>query len=52
MALEEITAGIGPWIETHGYTTPLYTVPADQPTVRVELYNGTVGWRRELQARL
>jgi hypothetical protein len=29
--------GIGPWIETTEYSVPIYTVPAGQPTVRVEL---------------
>ncbi len=27
----------GPWIDTTSYSVPVYTVPADQPTVRVRL---------------
>jgi hypothetical protein len=27
----------GPWINTNEYSTPIYTVPADQPTTRVKL---------------
>jgi hypothetical protein len=29
--------GSGPWINTTDYSVPIYTVPADQPTVRVRL---------------
>jgi hypothetical protein len=28
---------VGPWINTSRYSVPIYTVPADQPTVRVRL---------------
>jgi hypothetical protein len=49
-ALQQAATGPGPWISTYGGTTTLYTVPADQPTVRVNLDNGSVGWRPELQA--
>jgi hypothetical protein len=30
-----LTEGIGPWINTTDYSTPIYTVPAHQRTVRV-----------------
>jgi hypothetical protein len=34
----EEQAGVGgPWIDTSSYSVPIYTVPADEPTVRVEL---------------
>ncbi len=33
----ELEAGGGPWINTTDYGVPIYTVPADQPTVRVQL---------------
>jgi hypothetical protein len=29
--------GAGPWINTSRYSVPIYTVPADQPTVQVKL---------------
>ena len=50
MAMQEVAAGIGPWIETNGTTTPLYTVPADQPTVRVELETAPSAGATSLQA--
>jgi hypothetical protein len=31
--------GSGPWINTTTYSLPIYTVPADQPVVRVQLVN-------------
>lgn len=34
---EELSRKIGPWITITGFSTPIYTVPADQPTVRVLL---------------
>jgi hypothetical protein len=43
---QNMTAGWGPWIETTG-TSPLYIVPADQPTVRVALDPGS--WKAGLQ---
>jgi hypothetical protein len=43
---QNMAAGWGPWIETTR-TTPLYTVPADQPTVRVALDPGS--WKAGLQ---
>jgi hypothetical protein len=36
-AKEELAAGNGPWISTIRYSVPIYTVPSDQPTVRVQL---------------
>jgi hypothetical protein len=36
------------WIASKG-TSPLYTVPADQPTVRVQLDDNTQWWRKSLQ---
>jgi hypothetical protein len=33
----EIATRTGPWIATTEYSTPVYTVPADQPCVRVTL---------------
>jgi hypothetical protein len=46
---QNISAGWGPWIGTDG-TTPLYTVPATQPTVRVKLDSGS--WNGALQQAL
>lgn len=43
-------ASSGPSISTHQNTTPLYTVPADQPTVRVALDDPDPHWRAGLQA--
>jgi hypothetical protein len=36
----------GPWINVRSYSTPIYKVPADQPTVRVKLDQ----WNPALQA--
>ncbi len=33
----EQAVGNGPWINTTDYSVPIYTVPADHPTVRVQL---------------
>jgi hypothetical protein len=33
----ELEAGSGPWINTTDYGVPIYTVPADQPKVRIRL---------------
>ncbi len=38
-ANSSLTEGIGPWINTTDYSTPIYTVPANQPTKRVYLDN-------------
>jgi hypothetical protein len=35
----EVAGKFGPWISTTGFSTPIYTVPASQPTVRVTLEN-------------
>jgi hypothetical protein len=40
---EEERAGSGPWINTTQYSIPIYTVPADQPTVSVQLQNHAAG---------
>jgi hypothetical protein len=34
---QELQDESGPWINTTDYSVPIYTVPADQPTVRVRL---------------
>jgi hypothetical protein len=36
---EELSRKIGPWITSSIYSTPIYTVDAEQPTVRVQLEN-------------
>jgi hypothetical protein len=46
----EYATGIGPWITETSYSTPLYTVPANQPKVRVVLDTGS--WGATLQAAL
>jgi hypothetical protein len=33
----ELPTGKGPWINTTSYSVPIYTVPANQPKVRVQL---------------
>lgn len=43
---QNVSAGWGPWMST-GETSPLYTVPADQPNVRVKLDAGA--WATSLQ---
>jgi hypothetical protein len=43
---QNVAAGWGPWISTRE-TSPLYTVPAKQPTVRVQLDPGS--WKVGLQ---
>src|SRR4051794_14646653 len=42
-------AAIGPFIAYKSFSTPLYEVPGDQPTVRVALERGGAPGRRELQ---
>lgn len=44
---QELTARTGPWIDTTSYSTPVYQVPADQPTVSVKLDKGS--WATTLQ---
>jgi hypothetical protein len=39
IAAEEQPGGGGPWINTTEYSVPVYTVPADQPTVTVTLHD-------------
>jgi hypothetical protein len=36
-AAAEVQARKGPWIDTTSYSVPIYTVPANEPTVRVRL---------------
>jgi hypothetical protein len=45
-----LSARIGPWIQTSDSSTPLYRVPADQPTTRVQLEAGS--WATTLQSAL
>jgi hypothetical protein len=40
----------GAWINTSSYSTPVYTVPADQPTVRVALDVGYLPLQRDFEA--
>jgi hypothetical protein len=49
---QDIEDKTGPSIATGSYSTTLYTVPADQPTVRVALddFGSTASWRDALQA--
>jgi len=51
-AASEQLQATGPYIETSSDSTPIYRVPADQPTVRVALDEPTVWWRASLQAAL
>jgi hypothetical protein len=46
----EIANRTGPWIAERSYSTPIYTVPANQPLVRVRLDAGT--WAADLQRAL
>jgi hypothetical protein len=39
----EITLGWGPWISESSYSTPIYTVPVDEPKVHVTLDTGAWG---------
>ena len=36
---QELQNEIGPWINTTDYSVPIYTVPAEQPTVPVQLFS-------------
>jgi hypothetical protein len=49
-ATANLAARTGPWIQTWDYSTPVYRVPAEQPTVRVQLDAGS--WATTLQAAL
>lgn len=42
----------GPWLGAKQGSTPIYRVPADQPTVAVQLENGDAPTRRSLQRAL
>jgi len=46
--LRDTVARTEAWIGAKG-SSPLYTVPADQPTVRVQLDDNTQWWRQTLQ---
>jgi hypothetical protein len=48
--LERQVASAGAWINTYQYSTPVYTVPADQPTVRVQLDNGYPPLQADLES--
>jgi hypothetical protein len=46
----EQAAGSGPWIGTTNYSVPIYTVPANQPTVQIKLEHApepalSLAWR-------
>ncbi len=45
----ERSAGIGPWIDTDSYSTPLYLAGRTQPRVRVALRDSGAQWRKTLQ---
>ncbi|MGH2925859.1 MAG: hypothetical protein ACRDK1_07810 [Solirubrobacterales bacterium] len=45
----EQTAGVGPWIQTDSYSTPLYIAGPHQRLVRVALDDPTASWRVGLQ---
>jgi hypothetical protein len=45
----EESAGIGPWIQTDSYSTPLYIARRHLRTVRVKLDDPGAPWRRSLQ---
>lgn len=47
---EEIAGKRGPWISTTGFSTPLYTVPATEPLVRVHLANSDPALQRAFDA--
>ncbi len=49
-AASEYQLGTGPWIATSTASTPIYQVPAAQPTVTVQLDNPTLSWRISLQS--
>jgi hypothetical protein len=46
----EVAGKFGPWISTTGYSTPIYTVPSAQRTVRVELRNNNPALQRAFAA--
>jgi hypothetical protein len=46
----EVAAKRGPWISTSGFSTPIYTVPAGQPSVHVTLDNVNVALEHAFSA--
>ncbi|HLH66177.1 MAG TPA: hypothetical protein VKV27_10780 [Solirubrobacteraceae bacterium] len=48
----EERAGVGPWLATSTASTPIYIVPADEPTVDVSLDDPALPWRRSLARAL
>lgn len=46
----QIALPTGAWINSSAYSTPVYTVPADQPVVRVALDVGYAPLQRDLEA--
>jgi hypothetical protein len=47
---EELSRKVGPWITSTGFSTPIYTVSADQPTVRVLLQNNNAALQQAFAA--
>jgi hypothetical protein len=45
-----LTEGIGPWINTTDYSTPIYTVPSNQPTVPVQFSYSTPALNQAFEA--
>lgn len=45
----EESAGVGPWVQTDSYSTPLYIARRGQKRVRVALDDPTASWRVGLQ---
>ncbi len=46
----ELARGYGPWINTSQYSTPVYTVPADEPKVHVTLDRDLPAMQRAIDA--
>jgi hypothetical protein len=46
----EAARGVGPWIATSNYSTPIYVVGPHQPLVYVALEDNTLSWRVTLQS--
>lgn len=44
----EESAGVGPWIAAEDGSTTIYTVPANAPTVHVDLIDPHLAWRASL----
>ncbi len=47
---EELARKVGPWVTRTSFSTPIYSVPADQPTVRVLLDNNNAPLQRAFDA--